>query len=158
MSFPLPAIGLPVGLQKAAGEPLPLLEDSAIKTLAKLIASGVSPEECAQACGLTQRQVQSILNFHVGFQKELREIMEQTRDYNPKNLLRAFLVPAILTCNKIMNSETASASDRLNAAKEIMNRVLGKAVEFKGASAQDPMERLESLTKEINRAKQQLTS
>lgn len=157
MSFPLQAIGLPVGLQKAAGEPIPPLEDSTIKTLAKLIASGVSPEECAQACGLTSRQIQSILNFHVGFQKELREIMEQTRDYNPKNLLRAFLVPAILTCHKIMTNEQAASSDRLNAAKEIMNRVLGKPVEFKGKAGEDPIDRLAAIEREMNRTKQQMS-
>jgi hypothetical protein len=147
MTAPLPA-KLPANLLDAAGVELPPLAPQAHKTLAKLIASGISPEECAEAVGLSPRQVVAIINWSTAFRKELDQILATQKSLDPQLLLRSFMVPAILTLHSVMTNEKASASDRLNAARELLNRTLGKPAENKPKSTADPVDRLAELERE----------
>lgn len=152
MTTPLPG-KLPVDLLEAAGQEIPELGSEAHKILAKLIAAGVSPGECAEPMGLSERQVIAIINWSPAFRKELDHILATQKSLDPQLLLRSFMVPAILTCHSVMTNEKASASDRLNAAREILNRTMGKPAENKPKSKVDPIDQLAELQREESKLK-----
>lgn len=150
MSPPLPA-KLPTNLLAAASESVPELSVESHRILAKLIANGVSPEDCAEAVGLSNRQIVAILNWSPTFRQELGSILQSQKSLDPRLLLRSFLVPALLTCYGVMNSDKASAADKLNAAREILNRTLGKPSESKSDKTSDPMAKLLEIERETQK-------
>lgn len=135
------------------GDPNYLIQNE--KTVHRLMcyrsASGDSPQEIADATGFTVQHVRTILK-QPRSQELIAKIIHEKYGDDVSSILKGGSVDAVMEIRRL-SKEAQSETVRLNAAKDILDRCLGKApqkIETGPSKVPlDPAEEAEMLEKEL---------
>lgn len=98
------------------------------RTAAHLFATGIlSIKEVAAAVEMNERTVQNLCR-QKWFQENVLELMAENGTGDIMSLFKAEAMNSLITLVEIRDSEKCKASDRLTAAKDILDRGQGKAL------------------------------
>ena len=126
-------------IRGADGRILPGYQYHVLKMVCQLTAFGVSPQRIANNIGIPSRNVKLLMRS-VSMQREVARLQTEIWKDN-KKAFNELLPEAINTTAKLMRSKTTKDSTRIEAAKVIMDRSLGKPTQY--------IEQSTSLIKEV---------
>ena len=119
------------------------------RQIAFMASWGMKDSEIAEELGYTYDRVRNVLGTKRAKDK-VEEIQSKVLKVNPKKWMEKLLPDALAVSHKIMMDEAVKPGVRLQAAFDIMDRVMGKAkqtVEVQDSTYRDLLQKLEEIAK-----------
>lgn len=127
------------------------------KIAARCCALGMSPTETAEFCECSARHIGNLLRTP-WFQERVNEFQEKS-GVSLMDMFKGAGLAAFQTIVELCTGDKVPAAVKLNAAKEITERILGKStqvIDLKATTIADPVARAMALEGEVGRLRDEL--